>query len=35
VTREIIKIYPFDAEGDAKNYKLIVEAFKGLTDHPE
>jgi hypothetical protein len=35
LTREIIKIYPFDSEGDAKNYRLIEEAFKGLSDHPE
>lgn len=35
ITREIIKIYPFDAEGDVKNYKLIEDAFRGLTDHPE
>ncbi len=35
IVREIIKIYPFDAEGDAKNYKLITQAFNGLPQHPE
>lgn len=30
LTREIIKIYPFDAEGDSRNYRLIIEAFKDL-----
>lgn len=34
VTKEIIKIYPFDSEGDTKNYRLIADAFKNITDHP-
>jgi hypothetical protein len=35
LVKEIIKIYPFDSEGDVKNYRLIIDAFKNLSDHPE
>ena len=34
VLKEVVKIYPFDAEGDAKSFRLIANAFKDLSTHP-
>lgn len=35
VVREVVKVYPFEAEGTLSNYRLISEAFQSLPEHPD
>jgi hypothetical protein len=35
VVKSVVKIYPFDAEGTPRNYYLITEAFRDVSNRPE